>query len=74
MMTLANMRLNGTRYVSLWCTTECGLHVDICADGMDESLEVRSLGKGYRCTKCGRPDPESRPAWHKREGKPFGTL
>lgn len=73
-MTLANMRQNGTRYISLWCNVDCNHHVDICVDGWDENLEVPLLGKGYRCTKCGRPDPESRPAWHRREGKPFGTL
>lgn len=67
MMTLANMRENGTRWISLWCQVDCGHHVDICADGWDETLKVPEIGKAYRCSKCGRPSPESRPAWHRAD-------
>lgn len=71
-MTLSNMREHETRYITLWCALPCGHHVDLCVDHLDGDVDVRSLGKGYRCSKCGRPDPESRPAWHRKDGKPLG--
>lgn len=72
-MTLKNMRENGTRYVTLWCTIDCGHYVDLCADDMPEETKVRTIGKRYRCSKCGRPSPESRPAWHLADNPPAGT-
>lgn len=74
MMTIANMRKSGVRHVEIHCTVECGHHLDICVDGWDETLEVPLIARRYRCSKCGNPNPQSRPAWHTREGKPFGTL
>lgn len=74
MMTLKNMRENGTRYVSLWCLAECGHHVDILVDDLPDDAIVREIGARFRCSRCGRPSPESRPAWHRQEGKPFGAI
>lgn len=73
MMTIANMRDLGVRYVSLWCTVECNHHVDICVDEMPGEAFVPEIGRRYRCSRCGRPSPESRPAWHLADNPPAGT-
>jgi len=73
MMTLANMRQNGTRYVTLWCIISCGHHIDILVDELPADIEVPSIGARYRCSRCGRPSPESRPAWHRADYPPPGT-
>jgi hypothetical protein len=64
MMDLANMRQNGVRHVTLWCVVECGHRADILVDELPDETLVREIGQRYRCSKCGRPSPESRPAWH----------
>lgn len=74
MMTLKNMREQGVRHISLWCTIECGHHVDILVDDLPEDTLAPEIGRRYRCSRCGRHGVESRPAWHLRDGKPFGTL
>lgn len=72
MMTIANMRANGTRWISIHCTVECGHSVEICVDGWDEKQEVPLIARRYVCSKCGNPNPTSRPAWHKADNPPYG--
>ncbi|WP_186421348.1 hypothetical protein [Bosea sp. CS1GBMeth4] len=66
-MTLANMRAQGVRYVSLFCGIPCSHHADICADALPADMPVPEIGQHYRCSKCGRKGVISRPAWHRRE-------
>lgn len=73
MMTLKNMRENGTRYITIHCTVECGHHVEICVDGWDEAIEVPLIAQRYACSRCGNKKPTSRPAWHMADNPPFGT-
>ncbi|WP_147283785.1 hypothetical protein [Bosea caraganae] len=70
-MTLGNMRENGTRWIALYCPLPCSHHTDILVDELADEVEVPSIGRRYRCTKCGRKGPESRPAGHlsERPGK-----
>jgi hypothetical protein len=65
-MTLGNMRANGVRRILLACPDPCHHMADIAVDQIADSVEVPQIGRRYRCSKCGRRAPESRPAWHLR--------
>nr|AGU09805.1 hypothetical protein [uncultured organism] len=63
-MSLANMRENGVRAVTLWC--HCGRHIDVNVDHLPEDLKVPAIREQYRCAQCNLRPKSSRPAWHTR--------
>jgi len=59
-MTLANMRHNGVRSLSI----RCELHEAVLnMDGYDEGVAVPSLGPRMVCTCCGIIGADMRPNW-----------
>jgi hypothetical protein len=62
-MTLANMRLNGVRFVIASCAN-CGGSADVNVDLLPETLTVPEAGHRLRCSHCGGKTISTRPAWH----------
>ncbi len=66
-MTIGNMRENGVRWIALACIDPCHHYADVLVDHLPDEVAVPSIGRYYRCSKCGRRAPQSRPAWHLRQ-------
>jgi hypothetical protein len=65
-MTLANMRENGVRSLSVTCW-QCHHERVINADQWPDEIEVPSFGPKMVCTKCGTIGADARPNWRERE-------
>jgi hypothetical protein len=61
-MTLANMRENGVRSLSVQCH-QCRHEVIINADHLPGHVTVPSFGPKMVCTKCGTIGADVRPNW-----------
>jgi hypothetical protein len=61
-MTLANMRENGVRSLSVYCR-QCHHETIINVDQWPDATEVPSFGPKMVCTKCGTIGADARPNW-----------
>lgn len=66
MMTLDNMRENGTRHIALSC--RCGHRANVLVDNLAGDLAVPFVKNRFKCSVCGAKPFESRPAWSVRIG------
>ena len=64
-MTLANMRHNGVRSLSIRCEL-CHHEAVLNVDGYDEGVAVPSFGPRMVCTVCGIIGADVRPNWQER--------
>lgn len=64
MMTLDNMRENGTRHVAIWCN--CGHHANVLVDDLPGDTAVPMIRLRFKCSACGAKPFQSRPAWDER--------
>jgi len=64
-MTLANMRANGVRSLSIRCEL-CHHEAVLNVDGYDEGVAVPSFGPRMVCTRCGIIGADVQPNWSER--------
>jgi hypothetical protein len=64
-MTLANMRANGVRSLSIRCEL-CHYEAVLNVDGYDKGVAVPSFGPRLACTCCGIVGADVRPNWNER--------
>jgi hypothetical protein len=67
-MSLANMRANGVRSLSVTCEL-CHQEAVINVDAFDDAVPVRALGPRMVCTVCGIVGAFARPHWQERTGR-----
>lgn len=67
-MTLKNMRANGVRHVSLWCTVECSHHVDILVDDLPDDTLVPEIGRRGTWGRGGFQAPDGQPRYQSQGG------
>jgi hypothetical protein len=67
MMTLGNMRENGTRWLRVQCG--CGHAAPINADRWPDTSPVPLLRTRLRCTVCNARPKDVIPDWTRREGR-----
>jgi hypothetical protein len=70
-MTLANMRENGVRSLSVYCPS-CHRQTIFNVDSYDASVPVPAFGPRMRCTTCGTVGADVRPNWTERAA--FGAF
>jgi hypothetical protein len=64
-MTLANMRENGVRSLSVTCEL-CHHEALMNVDVFDDAIPVPALGPRMVCTSCGIVGADARPNWKER--------
>jgi hypothetical protein len=64
-MTLANMRANGVRSLSVTCEL-CHREAVMSADAFDDRIPVPAFGPRMVCTGCGIVGADVRPNWRER--------
>jgi hypothetical protein len=64
-MTLANMRENGVRSLSVTCEL-CHHEALMNVDAFDDSVAVPAFGPRMVCTFCGIVGADARPNWRER--------
>ncbi len=62
-MTLANMRENGVRALTVTCL-DCRHSADVVVDNLPAAAFVPDIGRRMVCSKCKGKRIETRPAWH----------
>ena len=67
-MTLANMRAQGVRSLSVSCWL-CHHGAVLIADRWSDEVQLPSLGTRMVCTGCGIVGADVRPDWQEREGR-----
>jgi hypothetical protein len=71
-MTLANMRANGVRSLSIRCEL-CHHEAVMNVDAYAETVPVPSFGPRMVCTSCGIIGADARPNWSERPVRPSLT-
>jgi hypothetical protein len=64
-MTLANMRANGVRSLSVTCQL-CHREALMNVDAFDDATPVPAFGRRMVCTSCGIVGADVRPNWQER--------
>jgi hypothetical protein len=64
-MTLANMRENGVRSLSVTCEL-CHHEAVMNVDALDSAIPVPAFGPRMVCTSCGIVGADVRPNWQER--------
>jgi hypothetical protein len=64
-MTLANMRENGVRSLSVTCEL-CHHEAVMNVDAFDDAIQVSAFGPRMVCTVCGIVSAYARPNWKER--------
>jgi hypothetical protein len=64
-MTLANMRENGVRSLSITCEV-CHREALLNVDAFDDAVPVPAFGPRMVCTSCGIVGADARPNWQER--------
>ena len=67
-MTLANMRENGVRSLSVTCEL-CRHEAVMNVDAFDDRTQVPAFGPRMVCTSCGIIGAYARPNWQERSGR-----
>jgi hypothetical protein len=67
-MTLANMRENGVRSLSVTCQL-CHREAVMSVDAFDDRIPVPAFGPRMVCTACGIVGADVRPNWKERSGR-----
>jgi hypothetical protein len=67
-MTLANMRENGVRSLSVTCQL-CHHEALLNVDALDDLIPVPAFGPRMVCTCCGIVGADVRPNWQERAGR-----
>ena len=67
-MTLANMRENGVRSLSVTCEL-CHHEAVMNVDAFDDAVPVPAFGTRMVCTVCGIIGAFARPNWTERSGR-----
>ena len=67
-MTLANVRENGVRSLSVTCEL-CRHAALINADAFDDAMPLPAFGPRMVCTGCGIVGADVRPNWQERSGR-----
>jgi hypothetical protein len=67
-MTLANMRENGVRSLSVTCEV-CHHEAQMNADAFGDAMPVPAFGPRMVCTSCGIVGADARPNWKEQSGR-----
>jgi hypothetical protein len=71
-MTLANMRENGVRSLSVTCEL-CHHEAAMNVDAFGDAIPVPAFGPRMVCTGCGIVGADARPNWKDRPSRPSLT-
>jgi hypothetical protein len=66
-MTLANMRANGVRSLSVACGL-CGHEALLNVDAFGDAVPIPAFGPRMVCSSCGIVGADARPSWKERYG------
>jgi hypothetical protein len=67
-MTLANMRANGVRSLSVTCEV-CHHEAVMNVDAFGDAIPVPTFGQRMVCTVCGIVGADARPNWQERSSR-----